>query len=62
MRTVAEIEQKIKELEAEKENPKGTECEVYQRIVGYYRNVKNWNPGKKEEYGHRKVFDPKARS
>jgi ribonucleoside-triphosphate reductase len=34
------------------------ETEVYSRIVGYYRPVKNWNVGKKEEYGHRRLFDP----
>jgi len=30
--------------------------EVYSRIVGYYRPVKNWNAGKKSEYLERKVF------
>lgn len=34
---------------------KGTE--VYTRIVGYYRPVKNWNKGKKEEYFIRTEFD-----
>ncbi|KMQ51413.1 Ribonucleotide reductase of class III (anaerobic), large subunit [Chitinispirillum alkaliphilum] len=33
------------------------EAEVYARIVGYYRPVKNWNPGKKSEYKDRTVFD-----
>ncbi len=32
------------------------EAEVYARIVGYYRPVKNWNPGKKSEYTERQVF------
>ncbi|MCK5736932.1 MAG: hypothetical protein KAH21_10655 [Spirochaetaceae bacterium] len=32
------------------------ETEVYARIVGYYRSVKNWNKGKKEEYGIRVNF------
>jgi len=31
-------------------------CEVFCRIVGYYRPISNWNEGKKEEYGDRKVF------
>ena len=37
-------------------NCKGSECEVYTRIVGYYRPLKNWNPSKKEEYKERVVF------
>ncbi len=31
----------------------GKECEVYSRIVGYYRPVHRWNEGKKEEFGDR---------
>jgi len=31
----------------------GTETEVYTKIVGYYRNLKNWNKGKREEYKYR---------
>jgi ribonucleoside-triphosphate reductase len=34
----------------------GAEAEVYSRIVGYYRSVRNWNRGKKEEYGLRRPF------
>lgn len=34
----------------------GSETEVYSRIVGYYRPVKNWNKGKKKEFFERKVF------
>jgi ribonucleoside-triphosphate reductase len=34
----------------------GTPAEVYSRIVGYYRSVRNWNKGKREEYGERKLF------
>jgi len=33
------------------------ETEVYARIVGYYRPVQNWNPGKKSEFSQRTVFD-----
>lgn len=32
--------------------------EVYSRIVGYFRPVQNWNPGKKQEFGERKMYDP----
>lgn len=34
----------------------GKECEVYSRIVGYFRPVQNWNIGKREEFGERKTF------
>ena len=34
------------------------EAEVYSRITGYYRPVKNWNEGKLEEYKARKTYDP----
>lgn len=35
--------------------------EVYSRIVGYYRPVKNWNDGKKSEYKDRKEFIPDSK-
>lgn len=35
----------------------GTDCEIYSRIVGYIRPVKQWNKGKKAEFGNRKTFD-----
>jgi len=31
-------------------------CEVYSRIVGYYRPVQQWNEGKEQEYGDRKEY------
>jgi ribonucleoside-triphosphate reductase len=31
-------------------------CEVYSRIVGYYRPLAQWNAGKTSEYHQRKVF------
>lgn len=34
----------------------GKKCEVYSRIVGYFRPVQNWNLGKKEEFGERVTF------
>jgi ribonucleoside-triphosphate reductase len=34
----------------------GKSCEVFSRIVGYYRPVQNWNDGKREEYKHRVEF------
>ncbi len=35
----------------------GEETEVYSRITGYYRPVKNWNDGKSQEYANRLVYD-----
>ena len=34
----------------------GAETEVYSRVVGYFRPVKSWNKGKKEEFKDRKAF------
>ena len=36
----------------------GAETEVYSRITGYYRPVKNWNDGKTQEYKDRQVYNP----
>ena len=33
------------------------ETEVYSRITGYYRPVKNWNDGKTQEFADRVVYD-----
>lgn len=35
----------------------GKETEIYSRITGYYRPVKNWNAGKTEEFAERKTYD-----
>lgn len=35
----------------------GKETEVYSRITGYYRPVKNWNDGKTQEFADRQVYD-----
>ena len=32
-------------------------CEVYSRIVGYLRPVRNWNEGKQQEKKERQVYD-----
>jgi anaerobic ribonucleoside-triphosphate reductase len=34
----------------------GKKTEVYSRVVGYYRPIKNWNKGKQEEFRERKEF------
>jgi anaerobic ribonucleoside-triphosphate reductase len=38
----------------------GEETEVYSRITGYYRPVKNWNDGKAKEYKMRQNYDIKS--
>jgi len=35
----------------------GSRCEVYSRIVGYFRPVDQWNDGKQAEFSIRKTFD-----
>ncbi|MCQ2799126.1 MAG: ribonucleoside triphosphate reductase [Bacilli bacterium] len=34
----------------------GKDAEVYSRITGYYRPVKNWNEGKSQEFRDRKTY------
>ena len=34
----------------------GEECEIYSRVVGYLRPVKQWNNGKREEFSIRKTY------
>lgn len=36
----------------------GGESEVYSRITGYYRPVRNWNDGKVSEFNSRKTYQP----
>lgn len=36
----------------------GNDAEVYSRITGYYRPVKNWNDGKVSEFSSRKNYTP----
>lgn len=31
--------------------------EIYSRIVGYFRPVQNWNPGKRQEFSERRYYD-----
>ncbi len=40
-------------------NIKKIPVELYSRVVGYFRSVNQWNPGKKEEFKDRNEFDPK---
>lgn len=41
----------------EKKNKKCKgKMEIYSRVVGFYGNVAQWNPGKKEEFSERKTY------
>lgn len=52
----AELERKLAGLRAELDHVEGRPTEVYSRIVGYYRSVRNWNAGKRAEYSRRQTF------
>ena len=55
-RDITTIEKDIAETQKALDNVRGAETEVYARIVGYYRSLKNWNKGKKDEFAQRKTF------
>ena len=57
MRKLEEIEKDLEQAREELSNLKGAPAEVYSRIVGYYRSVRNWNKGKREEYSDRRLYD-----
>ena len=40
----------------------GKKCEIYSRVVGYYRPVQFWNDGKQKEFEERKPFSIKNSS
>lgn len=52
----ATIEKRLAGLKADLASVQGTPTEVYSRIVGYYRSVKNWNAGKREEFSRRATY------
>ncbi len=58
MKNLHEIDTELATLRAQLASVQGRECEVYTRIVGYYRSLRNWNKGKKEEYRQRITFSP----
>lgn len=35
---------------------KAVRCEVYSRVVGYYRPVQDWHRGKQQEFKERAVI------
>ncbi|GHV62148.1 hypothetical protein AGMMS49587_08160 [Spirochaetia bacterium] len=60
MRTLEDIENDLAAARETLSSVEGTPAEVYSRIVGYYRSVRNWNRGKREEYGERRLYDAAA--
>lgn len=48
---LAEIE-RLEDIEV-----KGTPCEVYSRIAGYFRPIKDWNKGQEAQFKERVNFD-----
>jgi len=37
-------------------------CEIYSRIVGYFRPIQSWNKGKRQEYSERHTMSPAGSS
>ncbi|MDR2069214.1 MAG: hypothetical protein LBP71_05035 [Spirochaetaceae bacterium] len=56
MRTLEDIDKDLAAAREALSHTEGTTAEVYSRIVGYYRSVRNWNKGKREEYGERRLY------
>jgi len=56
MTALQSINKQIAEKKVQLENIKGTETEVYTRIVGYYRPVRNFNPGQDAQRKKRIYF------
>ena len=42
--------------ETELPNEERTQCEIWSRVMGYYRPTTSYNAGKKSEYKDRKYF------
>jgi hypothetical protein len=55
-RSIADVDADIAATKEQIKNVRGSETEVYARIVGYYRAVRNWNKGKRDEFNQRKMF------
>ncbi|MDE5798326.1 MAG: hypothetical protein K2H73_04830, partial [Treponemataceae bacterium] len=55
-RTLEAIDAEIAETKAALSDVHGTQTEVYARIVGYYRAVRNWNKGTRDAFDQRKMF------
>ena len=56
MATREQLESRLAALKTELVTVEGTPTEVYSRIVGYYRSVRNWNAGKRAEFTKRQEY------
>jgi anaerobic ribonucleoside-triphosphate reductase len=54
---VKAIMDRILELEKQLKDVKGTECEVYSRVCGFYRPTKAFNEGKQAEFKDRVPYE-----
>lgn len=52
-------DQKCKDCLKKPKNKCGKKTEVFSRVCGYHRPVKNWNKGQQAQFGDRKTFDKK---
>ncbi len=46
-----------KKLTLPEESIRAVPCEIYSRVVGYYRPVQHWNIGKRQEFMERNTYD-----
>lgn len=56
MTQIKEIDNQIAVKKKELSEVNGTECEVYSRIVGYYRPLNQFNEGQAAQYKIRKLY------
>ncbi len=52
-----EIMEKKEEVQQKNTKKLRVPVEVYSRVVGYFRPVQNWNPGKQQEFKERKYYN-----
>lgn len=48
-----------KEKEIKLDDAERQKCEVWERCMGYFRPIDNWNIGKRQEHADRKYFSEK---
>ena len=53
---VSEQTQPAEKAQAAPNDEPRVPCEVYSRIVGYVRPVRNWNKGKQQEFAERQTY------
>jgi len=56
MNTNADAALNLPERDSTRRAVCGRETEIFSRVCGYHRPIKNWNKGKKEEFKDRKLY------